>query len=594
MLPGIFRPGTGPKGATPYRRQNIRLDNKGSVDSHSYEELGERSVYDENDMCMSTEEEHARGCRAGIVSGPWAIAKMLASGLKPALYGSVLILLLGRAQAQPFGRVIAWTQTNQVASPHVDDAIQAACGESMVVALRKNRTLVAWDDRGLSQPVPAAATNIIQVAASRDHFLALTAGGTVIGWGNNLSGQTTPPVGLTGVKQVAATQGISVALLESGEIVWWGDVRGGQPTPPPDWATNFVEVAVGYDFAMGRRTDGSLRAWGANSEGQTNMPAFTAPVTQLSAQWSHGLALQSDGVVRGWGYNHHAQTLVPANLTAVAIACSEKRSLAINTAGLLVEWGEPHLPPAGLTNLFSLAASSRFTAVIQRTGVHITAHPKDQSVTAGEDVAFSVTAEPTTGLSYQWYWNGVALAGATQSTLQLIPASALDAGRYFVLVSGSEGSVASRPAELVVASPPVVVGEPSDLSILMGQPIQLSVSVMGSTPMTGQWFKDGAPLAGRTQPLLFLASTTFSDGGAYQLRLTNALGSTASRLVNVSISLPPLQFSWSSGELVLNWPPGVRLQSATNLIGPYEDVAGSAASLVVDPVEAQRFFRTTQ
>jgi alpha-tubulin suppressor-like RCC1 family protein len=580
----------------PDRRENIRLDNHASVDSHYplFEELGDCSAYDDTDMRMGTEGRHAKRCRTGMMSGLWAIAEILVSSLKPALYGFVLIPLTGLAQAQPFGRVIVWTQTNQVASPYVDDAIQVVCSESTVVALRKNGTLLAWDDRGLQQQIPAGTAGIVQVAASRDHFLALTTGGTVIGWGNNLAGQTTPPVGLTGVKQVAATQGTSLALLESGEIVWWGDGGGGQPTPPPEWATNFVEVAVGYKFAVGRRTDGSVHAWGANFEGQTNLPVFTAPVTRLAAQRIHGLALQSDGVVRGWGYNYHSQTLVPAGLTAVAIACSENRSLAINTDGLLVEWGEPHLPPAGLTNLFSLAASSRFTAVIQRTGVHITAHPEDKSVTAGGSVAFSVTAETTTGLSYQWYWNGVVLAGATQSTLQLTSASVLDAGQYSVLVSGPEGSVSSRPAELVVASPPVIVGEPNDLSVLTGQPIQFSVSVMGSTPMTGLWFKDGMPLAGRTQPFLLIANSTFSDAGTYQLRLTNALGSAASRLVNVSIRLPALQYSWSSGELILNWPSAARLQSATNVLGPYEDVAGSAAPLVVNPVEAQRFFRTTQ
>jgi alpha-tubulin suppressor-like RCC1 family protein len=528
------------------------------------------------------------------MSDAWVIAEMLAKRLNSSLCALVLIHFTGLAQAQPFGRVIVWTQTNQVASPFVDDAIQVVCSESTVVALRRNGTLLAWDDRGLQQQVPAGATNVVQVAASRDHFLALTAGGTVIGWGNDLAGQSTPPIGLTGARQVAATQGTSLALLESGEIVWWGDGGGGQPTPPPEWATNFVEVAVGFNFAVGLRTDGSVSAWGANFEGQTNLPVFTASVTRVAAQSIHGLALQSDGVVRGWGYNYHSQTLVPAGLTAVAIACSEKRSLAINTAGRLVEWGEPHLPPVGLTNLFSLAVSSRFTAVIQRTGVRITAHPEDQSVTAGGSITFSVTAEPKTGLSYQWYWNGVALTGATQSTLQLTSASALDAGRYSVLVSGPEGGVFSKPAELVVASPPMIVGEPNDLSVLTGQPIQLSVSVLGSTPMTGQWFKDGTPLAGRTQPILLIANTTVSDVGVYQLRVTNVLGAAASRLVNVSIGLPALQFSWSSGELVLTWPSAARLQSATNVLGPYEDVAGSVAPLVVDPVEAQRFFRSIQ
>jgi len=56
-------------------------------------------------------------------------------------------------------------------------------------------------------------------------------------------------------------------------------------------------------------------------------------------------------------------------------------------------------------------------------------------------------------LSYQWYLNGVAVAGATGATLTIAQAQASDAGSYTVVVGNGLGEVTGGPAELVVTSP---------------------------------------------------------------------------------------------------------------------------------------------
>jgi hypothetical protein len=42
--------------------------------------------------------------------------------------------------------------------------------------------------------------------------------------------------------------------------------------------------------------------------------------------------------------------------------------------------------------------------------------------------------------------------------------------------------------------------------------------------------------------------------------------------------------------VILNWPGGT-LQSATNLSGPWNNVAGASAPFTVTPEEPQRFYR---
>jgi len=78
--------------------------------------------------------------------------------------------------------------------------------------------------------------------------------------------------------------------------------------------------------------------------------------------------------------------------------------------------------------------------------------PAGQTVAAGEAATLSVVAGNTV-LSYRWYLNGVAVAGATGATLTIAQAQASDAGSYTVVVGNGLGEVTGGPAELVVTSP---------------------------------------------------------------------------------------------------------------------------------------------
>ena len=63
-------------------------------------------------------------------------------------------------------------------------------------------------------------------AAPPQRALAASAG-TVVAWGNNLSGQTDVPAGLSGVTAIAAGSYHTVALKSDGMVVAWGDNAAG-------------------------------------------------------------------------------------------------------------------------------------------------------------------------------------------------------------------------------------------------------------------------------------------------------------------------------------------------------------------------------
>ena len=90
----------------------------------------------------------------------------------------------------------------------------------------------------------------------------------------------------------------------------------------------------------------------------------------------------------------------------------------------------------------------------------------------GTSASFSVSATGT-GLSYQWYKGGSALAGQTGSSLVLSSVSAADAGTYSVVVSDVCGNAVTNSASLTVNQNVVVVERAGERDQLSGDQRQL-------------------------------------------------------------------------------------------------------------------------
>ncbi|WP_329101852.1 hypothetical protein OG792_22195 [Micromonospora sp. NBC_01699] len=157
-----------------------------------------------------------------------------------------------------------------------------------------------------------------------------------VGWGENANGQVgdattvdrdtaTRVYGLTtGVKQVAAGGMHSLALLTNGTVRAWGYNRNGQlgdgtttqrTTPVTVLElTGVTQVAAGSNYSMALRSDGTVWTWGFNTNGELgdgtivsrSAPAQVpglAGVTQIAAGSHAVLALRSDRTVWAWGAN---------------------------------------------------------------------------------------------------------------------------------------------------------------------------------------------------------------------------------------------------------------------------------------------------
>lgn len=164
--------------------------------------------------------------------------------------------------------------------------------------------------------------------------------------------------------------------------------------------------------------------------------------------------------------------------------------------------------------------------------------PRDLTLTDGESGSFSVAADGSPPLAYQWYFNGVRLPSGTSSSLS-VTARPTDAGSYYVVVSNPGGSVTSRTVVLTVnPTPPPPVVRLFGPNATLGESFNLSATHFSSRPVSYQWYRNGEPIAGATSSSLQIARARAEDAADYFVVLTNSGGSTTSRTARVTLTLP--------------------------------------------------------
>jgi len=110
----------------------------------------------------------------------------------------------------------------------------------------------------------------------------------------------------------------------------------------------------------------------------------------------------------------------------------------------------------------------------------IVAQPQSRAVSLGQTAAFTVNATGAAPLSYQWGFNGDAISGAVSSNLVLSGVQSANAGNYSVIVFNASGSAASAIAHLTVATPPLILSQPANQLVRLGETAVFRVAAAGS------------------------------------------------------------------------------------------------------------------
>jgi alpha-tubulin suppressor-like RCC1 family protein len=194
--------------------------------------------------------------------------------------------------------------------PGLTGITRISAGGFFSLALRSDGTVWAWGRNNLGQlgngttvstEVPVQVTGlsrVTRISAGDDASLAtrtngITALTSVWAWGGNSKGQL--------------GDGTFTNHLTPEQVAGIG--------------TPFIAgISAGFQFAVVLGTDGSSWGWGADQSGQLDnaptsnpvtrplpMTATGSGITQLSAGYDHVLALRSNGTVLAWGGNSQGQ-----------------------------------------------------------------------------------------------------------------------------------------------------------------------------------------------------------------------------------------------------------------------------------------------
>ncbi len=224
----------------------------------------------------------------------------------------------------------------------------------------------------------------------------------------------------------------------------------------------------------------------------------------------------------------------------------------------------------------SLTFTLTFTIIAVGSPPTITVQPVGGEAIAGTSFTFSVSANGSSPLFYQWQFGSTAIAKATNATLTFPSVQLTDAGSYTVVVSNAVGKVTSTPAVLTVKPPvvaPSITVPPQSISIHPGERFALSVVASGTEPLTYQWFRGEAPIPGAASATYALSASTAADAGSYTVQVSGPGGSVTSSAAVVE-EVPLLVSIVSKGpqdaSLIVKSIPGrsYAIEAATDLLSP--------------------------
>jgi|GEM_PF-3802053 hypothetical protein len=156
------------------------------------------------------------------------------------------------------------------------------------------------------------------------------------------------------------------------------------------------------------------------------------------------------------------------------------------------------------------------------------------TVALAVDTASGANPAPT----FQWYFNGVSISGATSKQYSKAWQSS-DNGTYKVVVSNSAGKDSSVTTLTVNVAPRITVPLLATTSVKAGNTLSLSVTIAaGAIPTpTYQWYYNGASIPNASGGS-YSKTCSSADGGVYKVVVSNSAGSDSSS-TQVTILVPP-------------------------------------------------------
>jgi hypothetical protein len=184
------------------------------------------------------------------------------------------------------------------------------------------------------------------------------------------------------------------------------------------------------------------------------------------------------------------------------------------------------------------------TVNVAATKPSITTQPANVTVAVGQTATFTVVANGTAPLTYQWTKGGMNVGTNSATYTTAATTSADNGAQVQVTVSNSAGSTPSSVATLTVnaaATKPSITTQPANVTVTVGQTATFTVVATGTAPLTYQWTKGGMNVGTNSATYTTAATTSADNGAQIQVTVSNSAGSTPSNMVTLTVTstLPP-------------------------------------------------------
>lgn len=479
------------------------------------------------------------------------------------------------------------TQRESVPKQIATNVTTAAAGISHTLFIEGDRALRLLGTRQYenSDQIPAPQVNIAEspdtislettaVYSGSSHYFFSDTAGRLWGTGINASGQlgdgtltnrSSPLQIAYHAKSIAAAAHHTLFLLNDGTLWATGENSQGQlgdgtnvlRNIPVKIAENVASLATGPTHSHFLTSDGSLWSMGANSRGQLGDGTFTsssAPLKSFEQILSVAAGLSNSYFVQRPGGTLPAIVRQPQS---VSVLFGQPLVIDLDVIGsgpISFRWrrnGEPIQVLSGFQKRFFLpvcvaADAGTYDVVISNSAGDVISSTctvevrpfamESPIVTRGNGlISFEVEITSNLRLSYQWSKNGTPIVGATAPNLQLTEFQHSEADRYELEVISPSGS------ETVLFSRPIIDSHPPSF-LLSDNLIMLTVRATGAAPLSYQWYRNGALIAGANTSSLNVSGDSFA--GNYHVVVRNALGSTLSPITTVA---EPITFlTWAN------------------------------------------------
>lgn len=316
----------------------------------------------------------------------------------------------------------------------------------------------------------------------------------------------------------------------------------------------FDAFAFGWRADAGTANPSNLQLLGLVVSTTGGKPWFTTqPPANTAVSLGSSLTLTTavGGVVSS--YQWQVSTDGGAHFTNLDVGANPSAATATLTVNN-VQTGDAGIYHLSVTNAAGSTVSSDAVVTVTSSAVApaIVTAPSGATVLGGTPYTFSVTANGTSPLSYQWLKSTdgttyAPIAGATNATYTIPSTSLADEGSYEVTVTNVAGQVTSAPATLTVNQPLTITVQPVGASVNQGGDYTLSATAVGRPTPTYQWYQNGVLLPGVTASTFAIVGATGANSGLYTVTASNSAGdsvtSTSAAVAVISASFTATAFT---------------------------------------------------